>query len=316
MRNSNPIVNRKKRYYRARFLLVAGLVAASSIYLYQRSMATPSTVSEQKAASLSGKVTSGNLPWPSYGEAAVGAVGYGVLATHGSQTPVPTASVAKVMTALAVLKKMPLESGEQGPIITITQEDQSLYDYYQAQNGSLAAVEVGEEITEYEALEALLLPSANNMADTLANWAFGSVDAYSDYANELAKSLGMTQSDFADASGFSPATVSTAEDLVKLGEAALQNPVIAEIVAKESAVIPVAGMVTNTNRLLGRNGINGIKTGNTDQAGGVFMGSRPATLPNGQTIQLVSVVMSAPSITSALIDSVPVLETTSELLRK
>lgn len=319
MKSTRPVfTSRKKNFRRTKFLLIASLIAAScvSVYLYQRSTTRPSATSEQKTSPLSDKIKSAKLPWPSYGKAAVGAVGYGVLATHGDQTPVPTASVAKVMTALAVLKKMPLGLGEQGPTITLTQEDQDLYDYYRAQNGSLAAVSVGEEITEYEALEALLLPSANNMADTLANLAFGSVDAYSDYANELAKSFGMTQSDFSDASGFSPATVSTAEDLVKLGQAALQNPVIAEIVAKKSAVIPVAGTIYNTNHLLGKNGVNGVKTGNTDQAGGVFMGARLATLPNGQTIQLVSVVMGAPSVTSAIIDSLPILDTTSDLVRK
>ena len=64
------------------------------------------------------------LPWPTDASAAVGAAGYGVLAaSNDSQTPIPTASLAKVITALAVLKQKPLELGQQGPILTLTQED-------------------------------------------------------------------------------------------------------------------------------------------------------------------------------------------------
>lgn len=295
---------------RAGIVLIAVLLIVADIgtHLYQRATA------EQNAQSLAGKVESANFPWPSYGEGAIGAVGYGVFATHGDETPMPTASVAKVMTALAVLKKMPLSPGQQGPTITITQQDWEIYEYYRSQNGSLVPVRIGEKITEYQALEALLLPSANNMADTLADQAFGSVDAYSNYANKLAKSLGMTHSDFSDASGYSPTTVSTAEDLVKLGEVALQNPVIAQIVNEKQATIPVAGTIDNVNSLLGTHGINGVKTGNNDQDKGAFMGARTVTLPNGRTVQLVSVVMGAPSLKKALNDSVPVLDTAAQNL--
>src|SRR5689334_21130881 len=61
------------------------------------------------------------LPWPSSGQAALGAEGYGVLETHGRLTPVSTASVAKVITALAVLQKKPLAVGSQGPTVTLGQ---------------------------------------------------------------------------------------------------------------------------------------------------------------------------------------------------
>lgn len=299
----------KRRLRRIGFVLAACLLLVSSagVYLYQRFIAEQFAAA-QSTQTIAGDIRSDNLPWPSYGQAAVGAVGYNT-ATYGKQKPAPTASVAKVMTALAILKKKPLTLGEQGPVITITQHDKDLYDYYKARDGSLAAVQVGEQITEYEALQALLLPSSNNMADTLAIWAFGSVDAYSDYANELARSLGMTQSDFADASGFSPETVSTAEDLIKLGQKAMQNPVIAQIVGQKSAIIPVAGTIHNTNALLDTPGINGLKTGNTDEAGGVFMGARIANLPSGETVQIISVVMGAPDVETALADSKPLLAT-------
>lgn len=250
-----------------------------------------------------------NLPWPAYGQSAVGAVGYGILASSEDQKPLPTASVAKVMTAIAVLQKHPLKQGEQGPTLTITQQDADYYHTYVAENGSVVPVNVGERISEYQALEAMLLPSANNMAKTLAVWAYGSETAYTNYANNYAKQIGMNSSHFADASGFSPATVSTAADLVRLGTTALANPVLAEIVAQPNASIPVAGTINNVNTLLGQNGINGIKTGNTDQAGGVFLVSAGYTVGTHK-LTAVTAIMGASKLKQAMNDSLPLLATT------
>lgn len=246
------------------------------------------------------------LPWPTYGEAAVGAVGYGNLASYGNQKPLPTASVAKVMTAVSVLKKKPLQLGQTGPTLTITEKDAAYYRSYVSQGGSVAPVNVGERITEYQALQALLLPSANNMAKTLADWAFGSEQAYTSFANSYAKELGMTNSNFADASGFSSSTVSTASDLVRLGSVALSNKVFAQIVSQPSATIPVAGTIRNVNNLLGQNGVNGIKTGNTDEAGGVFLGSGTYTI-GSHKVTVITAIMGAKNLRTALTDTVPLL---------
>jgi serine-type D-Ala-D-Ala carboxypeptidase (penicillin-binding protein 5/6) len=252
-----------------------------------------------------------SLAWPTHGEAAVGAVGYNILATHGTQKAQPTASVAKVMTALAVLKQYPLHVGEQGPTITITQADVNSYNTYVAEQGSVAKVALGEQITEYQALQAMLLPSADNIADTLADWSYGSISAYSSEANAMAASLGMSNTHFssADASGYSPGTVSTAHDLLLLGQAALRNPVIAQIVAQPAATVPVAGTVRNVNWLLGKDGINGVKTGNTDQAGGVFLFSAQETFTNGQSVTVLGVIMdTSATLQQTLDESVPLLE--------
>lgn len=241
------------------------------------------------------------ISWPTVGQSAVGLQGQGVLANSPTQTPAPTASVAKVMMALAVLKKQPLNPGQQGPSLTMTAADVARYNNYVAIGGSTVPVTEGETITEYQALQAALIPSANNMADSLAVWAYGSMDAYLTAANQLARGLGMTQSAFAvDASGFHPETVSTPKDLVLLGQAALDNPVIKQIVHQQSAVIPVAGEVLNTNVLLGKYGVIGIKTGNTDQAGGCYLFAADRTLPNGKSVTAIGAVMSAPTLTQAM----------------
>lgn len=247
------------------------------------------------------------ITWPGNTQAAVGATGYGVLATNGEQKPVPTASVAKVLAALAVLQKRPLKPGEQGPTFTVGDQDINFYYQYVAAEGSVVAVNSGEEISEYQALQAMLLPSANNIAKSLVTWVFGSEQNYVTYANAYAKKLGCKQTNITDASGFSPSTVSTASDLVLVGEAALQNPVLAQIVSQTDADIPVAGTVHNVNELLGQNGINGIKTGNTDQAGGVFLASGTYTAAGNHRVTIVSAVVGAPSLRSAMDSSLPLL---------
>lgn len=246
------------------------------------------------------------LPWPPYGESAFGVAGYGLLASHSDQKPVPTASVAKVLTALAILQKKPLRLGQSGPLLTMTTHDVQLYNDYVAKDGSVVPIREGEQVSEYQALQAMLLPSANNIAATAADWAFGSVAAYTTYANDFAKSLGMTQTHIADASGFSADTLSTAADLVRLGDAALASPVIAQIVAQPQADFPEFGIIHNVNSLLGRAGVIGIKTGNTDQAGGVFLVA--AQVPAGNTtVTSVAAVMDAPTLAAAMQVSVPLV---------
>jgi serine-type D-Ala-D-Ala carboxypeptidase (penicillin-binding protein 5/6) len=262
-----------------------------------------------KSAPLSQISDAKTLPWPADASAAVGAVGYGVLAaSNNSQTPIPTASLAKVITALAVLKQKPLELNQQGPTLLLTQEDVDSYNNYYAVGGSITPVAVGEKITEYQALEGMLLPSANNMADTLAKWAFGSLDAYSTYANQYVKQLHMDHTTVGtDASGLSPTTVSTPSDLIKLGEVALANPVIAQIVNEKSATIPVAGTIPNVNRLLGQDGINGIKTGNSDEARGCYLFSAVHEL-NGKQITVLGAIMGSPTLARAKTEVIPLLD--------
>lgn len=248
-----------------------------------------------------------NLPWPNASQSAIGAVGYGILATHGQQKPLATASTAKIMTALAVLHKHPLKLGEQGPKLTITPQDQAIYDYYYERDGSLAAQKVGEKITEYQALQAMLLPSGNNFADILANWAYGSLEKYSDYANQYAKTIGMTNSHFVDGSGFSSESTSTASDLTHLAIVAIQNPVIAQIVGQKTAKIPVAGTIYNVNWLLGQRGIIGMKTGNNNQDHGAYIAATKFSV-KGKPITMITVVMGASRLDKALLDSIPLID--------
>lgn len=246
--------------------------------------------------------------WPNAEESSVGVLGYGLVESHGAQQETPTASIAKLVTALAVLKQKPLAIGEQGPVITINAADVADYQNFISEDGSVVQVTVGEQITEYQALQAMLLPSANNMADTLAVWAFGSNSSYTAYANQLVGGLGMSHTTISDPSGFSPNTLSTSNDLIILGEAALNNSVIAQIVSQPSAVIPVAGQINNVNSLVGQSGVIGIKTGNTDQAGGCFLTAAKYALSDNQSLTIITSIMKSPTLQVAINSTPPILQ--------
>ena len=174
----------------------------------------------------------------------------------------PTASTAKMILALAVMEQKPFPLGETGETITITDELYNIYAKYVAIGGSVTAVQLGETISEYDALSSALIASSNNMADTLAIWAFGSLEEYSNYANEMLIRLGLVNTKVGpDASGFNETTTSTAADLASIGEIVLKQPVLSEIVGKTSTTVPVAGLIENTNKILGTAGIIGVKTG-------------------------------------------------------
>lgn len=282
------------------FLLTAAVfLSAGGYWLYQRPLplVRAEVIIPQSSTSEAIK-----LPWPAYGQAAFGAVGFGVLDKKNSSKAAPIASVAKAITALAILKERPLVLEQQGPLITITEADIQLYRDYLAKDGSVIPVSAGQEISLYQALQAMLLPSANNIADTTASWAFGSVNNYNDYANQFVKTLGMTQTTVADASGFSPKTVSTAEDLILLGEAVLGNPVLARIVNQSEANFPGVGTIKNVNWLLGVDGILGIKTGNTEEAGGCYLFGAKRSI-GGQSVTVIGAILGAPTRNVAMGDS-------------
>jgi serine-type D-Ala-D-Ala carboxypeptidase (penicillin-binding protein 5/6) len=246
--------------------------------------------------------------WPKDQQGAIGISGYGVLATNGDQTNAPIASIGKLMLALAVLKEKPLAVGATGPSITVTQQDVDLYASYWKQNNSVLPVQLGEQLTEYQMLQGLLIPSGDNVAHMLAVWVFGSVDNYLTYANTMSTTLGLKNTHFADASGLSPDTTSSAEDLVTIGQAVMQNPVLAEIIAQKSDPFPVVGTIRNYNTLLGHDDIVGIKTGNTSEAGGCFLLAATKTI-DGQPFTIINAVMGAKTRNQALTDSKTLLTT-------
>jgi serine-type D-Ala-D-Ala carboxypeptidase (penicillin-binding protein 5/6) len=231
--------------------------------------------------------------WPADGQAAFTETGQSVIHTGPDQHTAPIASVAKVMTAYVVLRDHPLRAGEDGPAITLTDADVADTDLRRGRGESVVSVAAGEELTERQALLALLLPSANNIAAALARWDAGSVDDFVDRMNAAARSLGMTHTRYTDPSGFDDATVSTAADQVRIVVAAMRLPAFARLVATPSAWLPVAGIVHNTNGLLGHAGFVGVKTGSDDAAGGCFA-FRAIRRIEGRATAITGVVLGQP----------------------
>lgn len=227
--------------------------------------------------------------WPSEGEATVGVEGVGSLGSTGGQKPVPIASVAKVMTAYLTLKQFPLGSGEEGFRVRISQAQVNEERERVALDQSTVAVRKGETLSERQLLEALLLPSANNVAALLAVHNAGSIEAFVAQMNATAKELGMSQTTYTDPSGFEETTVSTARDQVKLARAAMADPTFAEIVAKPSTRLPVVGTVLNYNGLVGHDGYVGIKTGSDEAAGGCLLFAKRMTV-GGKTFTVLGAI--------------------------
>jgi D-alanyl-D-alanine carboxypeptidase (penicillin-binding protein 5/6) len=239
-----------------------------------------------------------DLPWPAIGSGAVAVGGLGVVASHGPQTALPLASTTKIMTGLLVLEGHPLGLAQPGPMVPIGAADAATYAAEKSQGQSVFPVAAGEQLSEYQALQALLVPSGNNIADLLATWDAGSVAAFVDTMNAKAKSLHMTQTHFADASGYSPDSVGSPGDLIRLAEAAMRNPVFAEIVGQAEATLPIAGRVFNVDALIGQDGIIGVKTGSSPPAGACFVFAADLK-PDGQPARLFGAVMGLPTLDDA-----------------
>ena len=232
------------------------------------------------------------LAWPATASAAIGSTSSGIIARSASdEVSQPTASMAKVIAALAILKKRPIQSGQTGEKYVLTAHDVAHYTQDMSAGGSVVPVYEGMEVTQLEALQLMLMVSANNMADTLIDKTFGSQEAYASYAQTMLRNMGLTKTVVADASGMSPQTVSTPSELVRIGIAALASPVIARIVGQAEVDIPGIGEVRNTNKLLGSNGVVGIKTGTTGEAGSCLMFAAKYTTAENQPVTIVGVVM-------------------------
>ena len=150
------------------------------------------------------------------------------------------------------------------------------------------AVRAGEQLTERQLLEALLIPSGNNIAEMLASRVAGSETRFLAEMNAEARALGMDHTIYTDPSGFDPSTVSTAADQLRVFQQAMRFPVFREIVSIASVTLPVTGTVTNFNPLI-EEGYAG-KTGSDSEAGGCLAFFTHVTV-TGRKLTAIGVVM-------------------------
>ena len=276
------------RLYLSLALLLVLVVGLTAFQYFRPVPATTARAVMATAAAPEGAAPT--LPWPAKGAGAIAASDIGLLAVGGSTAPQPMFSVAKIMTALVLLEDKPLKVGEAGPAITVDAADVAVYQARLAATESVVKVQAGEQLTEYQALQGLLIPSGNNIGVLLSKWDVGSEAAMVTKLNAKAKALRLAGTTFDDVSGASVKSVSVPSELVTMGGLALKDPVIASIVSQVQAVLPVAGVVYNVDYVLGQENIVGIKTGSSPDGGANFVFASAHSL-EGRPVLILGAVM-------------------------
>ncbi|MER5752371.1 D-alanyl-D-alanine carboxypeptidase [Streptomyces sp. NPDC002088] len=251
-----------------------------------------------------------DLPWPSEGQGWMDVNGIGSMGDFGKQTPVAIGSVAKAMTAYIVLKDHPMKSGEEGASITVDATAEKEGGYDKDGESTLNTVKEGDKLTEKQALSAVMIPSANNIARLLARWDAGSEAAFIKKMNATAKELGMSNTTYTDASGLKESTVSTAEDQVKLGHELVKIQALMDITKLPSWTDPSGQKWRNYNALVPYNNALGIKTGTTTKAGGNLLFAATKEV-GGETVTLVGAILG--QHTAPIIDTVNAVSKTAML---
>jgi len=215
-----------------------------------------------------------------------------VLLEKNADSIVEPASITKIMTMLLALEAV--EKGES------TLSDRVLVSPdAEAIGGSQVWLSAGEVFTLEQLLKAVAIQSANDAAFAVAEHVAGSVPAFVKQMNRRAQELGMKDTHFANVHGLPPESgetpsVTTARDIKKMSEALLKFPVVLEWTSTWSEVFRSGEPTTvlyNTNRLLREYpGLDGVKTGHTDNAGFCLVATAER-----DDLRLVSIVMGTPS---------------------
>jgi len=181
---------------------------------------------------------------------------------HAPDLPRPPASLAKLMTALVLL------DGDWQPQASITASQRAV-----AVDGTRLGLRAGESLRAADALVALLVRSANDVCVALAEHEAGSIEAFATRMNARAAKMALADTHFEHPCGLDvPGQHTTANDLLKIAQAALERPQVAAIVRMKNARVTTLGGRTigmrNGNHLLGSvEGVFGMKSGYTKGAG-------------------------------------------------
>jgi D-alanyl-D-alanine carboxypeptidase (penicillin-binding protein 5/6) len=228
------------------------------------------------------------VSWPRQGQAAFALGSDRPAASPQQHTPVAIASLAKVMTAYLTLERYPVSGAQDGFTITVTAAEAQAVAQERSEGQSVVAVTAGEQLTERQLLEGLLIPSGNNIAELLATVVAGSETSFVAEMNAQARALAMGHTTYTDPSGFHASTVSTAADQLRVFQQAMRFPVFRQIVSMGSVTLPMAGTVTNFDPLIDEGYVG--KTGSDSAAGGCLAFFTDVTIGGRQQI-VVGVVL-------------------------
>ena len=178
----------------------------------------------------------------------------------------PMASTTKILTSIVILENADLKE-------TVTIGSKAA-----GTGGSRLGLKKNDKITVNDLLYGLMLRSGNDAAVALALHVGGSIEGFADMMNKKAEELGLTNSHFVVPHGLdNEGHYTTAYELAKMADYALNIPKFKEIVSSKSATIYINGYpkaINNTNNLLGSvSGVYGVKTGFTNGAGRCLVSS-------------------------------------------
>ncbi len=185
----------------------------------------------------------------------------------------PLASTTKIMTALVALEHFALSD-------SLAIEDDSV-------EGTVVGFKKNETVSFLDLLYAMLLTSGNDAAVAIADNYPGGRNVFVAKMNEKAQKLMLKSMHFVDPAGLEDeGDYGTASDLARLATIVLENNIFTKVVATKIRTIKAINtgnvyVLTNLNKLLGEDGITGVKTGHTEKAGDVLVTSIEE---NGRTI--------------------------------
>jgi len=209
---------------------------------------------------------------------------------------VPMASTTKILTAMVVI-----ENCDKSQVVEVPQKAAGT-------GGSRLGLKVKDKVTVLDLLYGLLLRSGNDAAVALAIHTAGSVEAFAEMMNQKAEELGLKNSHFVTPHGLDmPEHYTTAYELAKITDYAMQNELFKKIVGTKTAGITINGSartIHNTNELLGYlDGVIGVKTGFTNGAGRCLV-----TCCNRNGQEFICVVLGADTKKIRTVDSIKLIE--------
>ena len=297
----------KRRRLRGRLIAIIATVLVLAVigtYVSLTLSAPVGTAAAVFHAPVVSKPPAAVIALPQYGESAIsisggddylGTAADGIFASSGGNGALPMASISKLITAMVVLGARPLGTSGAGRTITWDKADAALYDKYYLLNATIAAMKNGSSMSEHDALETMLVVSACNYAEAMANWAFGSQAGFVSATKKWLTAHGLTGTTMVEPTGLDNRNKSTPSDLIALGKLAMADPAVAAMVGKTNLDVPALAGLPSTNDLLGTDGINGIKTGTLDSDGSDLLFSAVVPIQSGTTLTIIGVVLGGPN---------------------
>lgn len=206
------------------------------------------------------------------------------------------ASTTKIMTAL-----LAIENCDLNEVIEVSSKAAGI-------GGSRLGLKKDDKINMNDLLYGLMLKSGNDAAVSIAETVGGSVEGFAELMNKKAKEIGLENTHFVTPHGLDdPEHYTTAYELAKLADYALKNDKFAKIVNTKNYTVTINGypkVISNTNELLGcLDGVNGVKTGFTNNAGRCLV-----TSVNRNNFEIITVVLQADTKKFRTSDSIKIIE--------